>query len=125
MTQQKSIDVYTPGADVTGRATAAVKQSRFVAITGNAVERLVQVAHAAAGGRTAGVAKYDAATGELVGIARGKDRIVYVTAGANLTAFGEVQVGADGKAVPFTTGVKVGYATTAATTDTAAAISLA
>ncbi|WP_404314349.1 capsid cement protein [Prescottella equi] len=119
-----SIDVYGPGRDITGRATAALAAKRFLRISGNETDGVMAVAPATAGGRTCGVAKYAADPGELVGVARGASRVVRVTAAAPIAAFAEVEVGADGKAVTKTTGVSVGYATTAAATDGDAFISL-
>ncbi|MBU8834648.1 capsid cement protein, partial [Mycolicibacterium goodii] len=81
-------------------------------------------AHADAGGRVCGVSKYDAASGEIVGVARGNSRVTHVTAGGALAAFDEVQVGANGTAVKLDAGVAVGYATTAATNGGDAEISL-
>lgn len=120
-----NIDVYNPGRDLTAVTSAAVTAKRFVAISGNRnSDGNLTVAHATAGGRVAGVAADSAASGALVPIVRGKDRVVKVTAGAALTAFAEVEVGTDGKAIPATTGVKVGYAVTAAANNTDAHISL-
>ncbi|GGL09690.1 capsid cement protein [Nocardia jinanensis] len=118
-----SIDVYD-GRDVTARASAAIAASTFVAISGARSAGLLTVATATAGGRTAGVAKYDAASGELVGLARGNARILRIVAGANLTAGAEVEVGTAGKAIPKASGVAVGYAVDTATTGALAAISL-
>ncbi|UCZ89853.1 capsid cement protein [Gordonia sp. WA4-43] len=119
-----SIDIYGPGRDITARASAAVATSRFVKISGNTTEGVPAVAHADAGGRIAGVAKYPAATGELVGLARGASRVVRVAAAGTIPAFAEVEVGADGKAVAKTSGIAVGYALTAAASGTDAAVSL-
>ena len=120
-----SIDVYSPGRDITGRAATPVAASRFVAISGDAVSGVITVGHAVAGGRVAGVAKHTADPGELVGLARGNSRVVRVEAGAALAAFADVRVGADGKAIPATTGKVVGYAITSAATGALAAISIA
>lgn len=121
----ENVGVYEPGRDISGRATAAVTGKRFLKISGTrGAAGNISVAHADAGGRVAGVSKYDAASGELVGMARGNSRVTYVNAGAPLTAFGEVEVGADGKAVPKNTGVAVGYAVTAAASGVDAEISL-
>jgi hypothetical protein len=79
---------------------------------------------ATAAGRVVGVARSDAASGELVTIARGGGRVVRVTAGGSIAAFAEVEVGSAGKAVTKSSGVAVGYALTAATNNTDAEISL-
>lgn len=117
-----SIDVYTPGADVTGVASAAVTGKRLVKISGNRSGGNVSVAPADAGGRAFGVARDDAATGQLVAVAR--QRVVRVTAGAGIAAFAEVEVGSAGKVVTKASGVAVGFALTGASTDTDAEISL-
>lgn len=117
-------DVYDPGRDITGRATANVTGKRFVKITGNRSGGNIAVAHCADGDRSCGVAKYDAASGDIVGLARGKDRVVRVTAGANLTAGQEVQAGAAGVAIVAAAGAKLGYAITAAANGADAEISL-
>src|ERR687898_180617 len=101
-------DVYKPGTDITGRATAAVTGKRFLKITGNRSGGNLAVAPCAAGDRSCGVSKYDAASGDTVGLARGKDRVVHVTAGAALAAFEEVQAGAGGVAIVAAAGAKLG-----------------
>lgn len=118
------IDVYNPGTDITGRAQAAVTGCRFLKIAGNRSGGNISVNHATAAGRVCGVSKYDAAVGEIVGVARGKDRVVRVLASGVIAAFGEVEVGANGVAVAKTAGVAVGYALTGATDATLAEISL-
>jgi hypothetical protein len=122
----ENVGVYEPGADITGHASAAVTGKRFLKISGNreATDNNLQVAHADAAGRVCGVSKYDAAIGKKVGIVRGNSRVTNVTAGANLTAFQEVEVGANGTAVPLAAGKAVGYAVTAAANGADAEISL-
>jgi hypothetical protein len=118
--------IYEPGADITGKASANVIGKRFLAITGNRDTGTgnIAVAHATAAGRICGVSKYDAASGQIVGIARGNSRVVQVTAGGNIAAFAEVEVGSNGQAVTKASGVAVGYAVTAATSGGDAEISL-
>ncbi|MDV7101660.1 DUF2190 family protein [Gordonia amicalis] len=114
---------YAPGADVSAEATAAVTGRRFVGISGSrASGGNISVAHATAGGRAFGVAKHDANTGELVGVAR--DGIVWVRAAANIAAGADVEVGTAGQAITRTSGVAVGYAVTAAASGTDAEIAL-
>lgn len=120
----ENIGVYEPGQDISGRASAAITGKRFLKISGNRSGGNIAVAHADAGGRVCGVSGRDAASGKLVNVKRGKDRVVFVTAGANLAAFAEVQVGTDGQAIPKDAGVAVGYAVTAATSGGDAEISL-
>ncbi|AFJ33950.1 capsid cement protein [Mycobacterium sp. MOTT36Y] len=68
----------------------------------------ISVAPAAAGGRPIGVAAWDAATGQIVRVARGG--VVKVLAGGAINAGDAIQVGAGGTAVTATTGIVVGQA---------------
>lgn len=124
--KNENYGVYEPGANITGKASAAITGKRFVKISGNRATDTgtLTVAHADAAGRVAGVSKYDAALGALVGIARGNSRVVFVTAAANIAAFAEVEVGVNGQAITKASGVAVGYAVTAATSGGDAEISL-
>lgn len=117
--------VYDPGKDITGEATGAITARRFLAVTGNRTSGgNIAVAHATAAGRICGVAGSDAASGGLVTVVRGNSRVVKVTAAANISAFAEVEVGANGQATPLAAGVAVGYAITGATSGGDAEISL-
>lgn len=119
-----NVGVYEPGRDISGRASAAVTGKRFLKISGNRASGNLAVAHADAAGRVCGVSKYDAASGDIVGIARGNSRVTFVTAAANIAAFAEVEVGANGQAITKASGVAVGYAVTAATSGGDAEVSL-
>lgn len=116
--------VYEPGRDITGRASAAVTGKRFLKISGNRSSGNIAVAHADAAGRTCGVSKYDAANGDIVGVARGNSRVTHVTADGAINAFQEVEVGTAGKAKAKNAGVAVGYALTGAADGADAEISL-
>lgn len=118
------IQVYAPGAQVTGQATAPVVKSTFVAVSGNRATNggNVSVATATAAGRAFGVAAHDAAAGELVTVHRAGT--VRVTTGGVLAAFEEVEVGAAGKAVKLAAGKAVGYALTGAASGALAEIHL-
>ncbi|SIK83288.1 DUF2190 family protein [Mycobacteroides abscessus] len=121
----ENVGVYEPGRDITGRATAAVTGKRFLKISGNRTATgNIAVAPADAASRVCGVSKYDAASGDIVGVARGNSRVTYVTADGALAAFDEVEVGAAGKAKKFASGVAVGYALSAAADGADAEISL-
>lgn len=120
----ENVGVYEPGRDITGRASAAITGKRFLKISGNRSSGNIAVAHADAAGRVCGVSKYDAASGDIVGVARGNSRVTLVTAGGNIAAFAEVEVGSNGQAVTKASGVAVGYAVTAATSGADAEISL-
>lgn len=119
-----TIDVYSPGADLTAHASTDILAKSFVRISGNRIDGNLSVAPAAAAGRIAGVARHDALAGDLVLLARGNSRVVKVTAGAAITAFAEVEVGADGKAITLASGKAVGYAVTGAASGADAQISL-
>lgn len=121
------VDVYEPGRDITGRASGTITGKRFLKISGNRSGGNVAVAHAdsGAGGRVFGVSKYDAASGAIVGVARGNARVVTVTADGPIAAFAEVEVGSAGKAkTAGGTNPKVGYVLTAATDGNDAEVSL-
>lgn len=122
----KNPSIYSPGADVTAQATAAVTGRRFVAISGDRASggNIAVKPATAAAGPVFGVAANDADAGELVTVVRGGHRVVWVAAGGNITAGAEVEVGAAGKAVTKTTGVAVGYSVTGAANNTDAQISL-
>ncbi|SKS14163.1 Uncharacterised protein [Mycobacteroides abscessus subsp. bolletii] len=121
----ENVGVYEPGRDITGRATAAVTGKRFLKISGNRTATgNIAVAPADGAGRVCGVSKYDAASGDIVGVARGNSRVTYVTADGALAAFDEVEVGTAGKAKKFASGVAVGYALSAAADGADAEISL-
>lgn len=117
-------DRFKPGTDLTAVANSAIVGKTFTAYAGPLKGGNIVVGPATAGTATAGVAKYDAKAGALVGIARGSARVVTVTAGAGITVGTAVEVGPGGKAIPATTGVIVGYAIDDADTDTDALISL-
>jgi hypothetical protein len=121
----ENVGVYEPGADLTCHATAAVTGKRFVAISGNRQsDGSLSVAHASAGTRAFGVSKYDAASGGKVGVMRGNSRVTFVTAGGNIAANAEVEVGTNGQAITKASGVAVGVCVTAATSGNDAEISL-
>lgn len=128
------IPFYEPGSTITADATAAVTGKRFLKISADRTAGPglntsgaggnLQVAHATAAGRICGVAGWDAAIGAKVAVIRGNSRVVPVLAGAAIAAFEQVEVGANGTAVPLAAGVAVGYAVTAAANATDAQISL-
>ncbi|MGP5589946.1 DUF2190 domain-containing protein [Corynebacterium variabile] len=119
-------DRYNDGSDITAQATATVVGKTFAAIAGDmTAEGLLTVKPAATGGNTVGVVKYDADTGQKVGVARGSSRVITVTAGGTITAGDEVAVGAGGKAVKATEdAVVVGYSFNSVSTGADALVSL-
>lgn len=100
-----------PGARVTGTPSVAVIGKRFVAISGaKNADGTYTIAPPAAGGRVLGVASYDCPIGGKVTIIRQRNNVVPVTAGAaNIAAFAEVEVDAQGRVVPLAAGRAVGF----------------
>jgi hypothetical protein len=118
------IPLYRGGQpDLTGHTTAAVTGGRFLAISGNiqsgpglvtdANGGNIQVAHAAAGAYSIGVAGYDAGSAKKVPILR-KGNVVPMIADGAITAGNGIEVGATGKAKALASGVRVGTAFTTA-----------
>lgn len=119
------IDVYGPGRDISAQATTAVIGGRAVAISGDRVAGgNVAVSPAPAAARIFGIAKHDAAVGDLVSVARGNSRVVRVRAAGAIAANAEVEVGAAGAVITKASGVAIGYAITGAANGTDAQISL-
>lgn len=104
-----AIPFFEPGADPTGKASAAVTGKRFLKITGNRnSDGSFPVAHADAGGKIFGVASWDTAQNGFVTVQRAPGRCVPVTADGAINADDEVEVGANGKAKALTNGIAVG-----------------
>lgn len=133
------IPYYRPGQDVTAKAEVALTGKLCVQISdprtsgpGLAATAegsvytvgLPSTAGAAgAGKRVFGVAKYDAAIGTLVGVARGG--IIPITSGAAISAGQEVEVAATGKVIPLAAGQPIGVCcNTVAGTDVDAEIAI-
>lgn len=108
--------VYEPGADISCHASAGVTGKRFVKISGNRTTSdlcgCVTVNHATAAGRVFGVSAQDIASGKHGLVVRGNSRVTFVDVVGTVAAFGEVEVGANGTAIPKASGVAVGYAVT-------------
>jgi len=109
------IPLYRPGQDITAVTTGAVTGKTFLDYSAAMTTGLPSVNTATAAGKVCGVAAYDAASGSRVAVIRGKGQIVPVTAGGTIAALAEVEVGATGRPVTFSAGVKVGRALTAGT----------
>lgn len=118
-------DRFNPGSDLTAVAAVDVTGKTFVAYGGPMRKGNITVRPAAAGQPIAGVAKYDARTDNLVGVARGSGRVLTVTTATPLNAGDPVEVGDGGKATKATNGTIVGWAADNAEADTDALISLA
>ena len=127
-TQLPICEVYE-GRNLPGFAVTNVTALTFLTIAGDkdTASGAPSVTTAAAGGETCGVAAYTVAAGQLTGLVRGNARVVRVAAGAAITAGQQVQVGANGTAVPVPSsspGIAVGYAIDTAAAGTLAQISL-
>lgn len=107
---------------ITGTATAALTGKTFIGIAVGGTDQNPNLKTAVAGSRAFGVAGWDVKTNEKVTIF--KKGIVSVTAGAALTAGAEVEVGADGKAIPLATGTAVGQVLADAALGADAAVDL-
>lgn len=124
-------DLYTPGLNITAVAGEDLKGRTFVALTGDEADGNAVVRTASTGDIPAGVAKYDAPAGELVGLARGNSRVVMVATTGNLNVGQPVTVSDEGEATAVSTdeegnpnGALVGYVWSLGTEDQAAYISL-
>ena len=118
-------DRFNPGTDITALATTDVTGKTFAAYSGAMKSGNISITTAQAGTATAGVIKYDAQTGNLVGLARGSGRVVTVKTSSELSAGDAVEVAADGTATLADTGIIVGWAADNADAGTDALISLA
>lgn len=122
MPKNVALPYFKAGQDVTGSATVALTGKRFVAIAAGGRPGAPAIGAAVAGAKPFGVLGHDVAKDGHVHVLRGG--IVPVTAGADLTAGTEVEVGADGKAVAKTSGIAVGTVIANAATGADAAIAL-
>jgi hypothetical protein len=117
------IPFYDEGNTITCKTVSGVTGKRFVSIAGVPVNDVPITGVTGAGvglphveltgaglGSVFGVAAYDAPANSAVGVVHATSIVVPVTAGANITANTFVQSDATGRAVPFTTGVKLGLA---------------
>ncbi len=120
----ESIPLHRPGAGITGHAQAAIVGARFLAVVGEPVGGLPQVAHAGAGVRTIGVATNDTAAGAPVGIHSAQGQIVPVEAGAAVAAGQEVQSDAAGMAITLAAGNSAGLCVQGAAANGQALIKL-
>jgi hypothetical protein len=135
MAANECIPYFDAGEDISAEAEAAVTGKRFVDISDpqdgpanmgldtTASGGLIQVSHAAAGGKVLGVASYDAAAGGRLYVIRGK-KVLPVKAGANITAGNAVEVGTNGQAIPLASGIAVGIAVDSASSGADCPIAL-
>lgn len=116
--------LFRPGQEVTALTTADVTGKTFVKITAtrDATTGLVKVGPGTAGSNAFGVASADIASGATGSILRGG--LVFVTAGGSITAGARVEVGANGKAVAFSSGIAVGTACETGSSDVDCLIAL-
>jgi len=114
----ETIPLYRPGDDVTATASGAIVGKTFVDISAGvnaATGTTLTVVTATAAGATVGVASRDTASGAKLHVLRGKGSVVPVTAGGNITAGAEVEVGTNGRAVTLASGKARGRAWSAGT----------
>lgn len=97
---------------------------RFVSVVAGGTEQMPNVAQTGAGADAKGVLDGDGAAGDKRAVWSESEGIT-VTAGAALTAGQAVESDAEGRAVPHTTGVKLGVANTDAASGEYANIKLA
>src|SRR5262245_66175837 len=131
MVVNEGIPYYEPGSRLSCRATTAkVIGKRFVALTAtkDPGSRGLEADPGGTGGnihvtpagandaKAFGVATYDAEVGSLTTVVRG-GFVVPVTAGSAINANDLIEVGANGKAVPNSTGIVRGIALMAAAVD--------
>lgn len=113
-------DHYADGGNVTAVAETDIVGCTFVKIAGPpAQDGSYAVTTCAAGERPFGVAKYDAAAGERLGIARGNGRIGTVAAASNLAPGVEVYSNDFGQASSAGTGIVAGTVVQSAGQDLA------
>lgn len=111
----ESIPVYRPGGDLTVIASGAITGKTFVKLSAAPVLATgvnPTVVTATAAGAVFGVAAADAASGANVAVITGSGVILPVTAGGTIAVGAEVEVGANGRAVVYSAGIKVGQAVT-------------
>jgi hypothetical protein len=113
MPANESIDLKSPGKDITCKASATVTGKRFLRFSGNRtgggtaalgtdLNNVPQVAPCNGSTQVpVGVAAYDAANGSLVPLKSGSGRHVTVTAGAAVTAGVQVMADSVGKAITY------------------------
>lgn len=122
----EAIPLYSPGANLSATAGAAIIGKRFVDIQGAtlnpATGALLTAKPAAAGVKPLGVAAYDAVAGEVFPILG--EGVLPVVAGGAITAGDEVEVGADGKAVKLASGKPAGRSLTTAAANADAYIKI-
>jgi hypothetical protein len=112
----------------------AVTGKRFVGISGNrqagpALNTSTNggnytIAHATAVSKAFGVSSYDGAVGDILPVIIEPGTVVPVTAGANIAAGAEVEVGSNGQAITLASGKAVGLCVNGATSGNDAEIKL-
>lgn len=111
------IELFTPAAAVTARASGDITLGAFVAIASGDDREHPTVSTCPPGGRAFGIAATDAADGGLILVQRGHGRCFRVPAGVGATAGADLEVGPGGAPIPATTGVVVAQALHASTAD--------
>lgn len=116
--------LFRPGKDVTVLTTGAVTGKTFVSVSAarDTATGLIKVATATAALKPFGLATADAASGAVLGVHRGG--IIPATAGGAIAAGALVEIGTGGKVVTLASGVPVGQALEAGTTNNDVLIAL-
>ncbi|WP_067891221.1 DUF2190 family protein [Nocardia vaccinii] len=113
------IPLYDDGDNVPMLASVALTGKKCVALSGvqDATYNVFQAGLPTAGGKIAGVAAQDAASGAVVNVVRrGTSRIIPITCSAAITAGADLMVDATGAVLPQTsTNVVIGKAWTTTT----------
>lgn len=110
----ESVPLYRPGKEITYVGDAAILGRRAVKVNATKTSgNNLHVIQAVAGDRPDGIAMYDTAINETGGMHR--DGVVFVDAGATVTAGQEVQVDATGRVITLAAGKSIGKAWSDAT----------
>lgn len=113
---------FTPGQDITCKATTAVIGCRFVSLSTNGTKPTPNIKPSVVSVKPFGVAAEDAGIGEHTVVRKGG--VVGVYAGAALSAGQEVEATAVGKAIVLAAGVPAGRVLFDAAIDTIAQVEI-
>lgn len=122
MATNPSRQTYTPGQDITCKATVQVIGARFVSLSTNGTKPNPNIKPSVAAAKPFGVAAHDCAVDSFVVVRKGG--VNQVLAGAALTAGQEVEADATGKAIVLAAGKAAGRVVYDAANGTLAEIDL-
>lgn len=117
------IEYYPSGRKVTMQAAGAITGKRFLKVSADRANDLIQVVQCTAAAKAVAVAANDAASGETLATF-GVGFIVPVTAGGTVVAGTEVECDSSGRAVALASGKACGYCVSGATSGNDAQIRL-